>query len=590
MANGKKNLGLAIFVVLGLYLLFTIVKPGTFPYLSTSSTPVTIIDNTHEHLREELLALISAKDSQFSSAKASIEALERKNVDLQKVVDVMQQAHQNSEATNHVALQDLAKQLRQLPQRAPVAILTKPSVQLPVDLPQPSPQSSIRHPRGIAEVSRRDAVKAAMKHAWDAYTKFAWGQDDLDALSSRGVDWLHQSGTIIDSLDVLWVMDMKPEFQKARDHVATVNFDHAGSVSFFETVIRQLGGLLSAYGLSKDKIFLDKAILLGDKLVNAFDTPTGIPVPQISLAYPTGSSSGGSICLAEAGTVQMEFVALSRFSGNPKYATAALKGFKAIVDAPHAGPKGLPPDTISIGSATFLSSKVSMGGGQDSYFEYLLKVWLVNGRQSQDQWIRDAQTTAFNDILTFMIKDAGPNGQYIPDLNGDGSGWSHLACFSGAMFMLGSTYAAPEDKLRYLSAGTKITETCMKMASSTVSGLAPESVSINNEDIQVRDRYNILRPEIIESVFYMWRYTHDQKYRDKGWAMFQAFENHCRVASGGYAGVSDVSSTNPSKSGKMESFWIAETLKYFFLLFSDDSVLPLDQYVFTTEAHPIPLP
>lgn len=103
-----------------------------------------------------------------------------------------------------------------------------------------------------------------------------------------------------------------------------------------------------------------------------------------------------------------------------------------------------------------------------------------------------------------------------------------------------------------------------------------------------QDSSNILRPETVESIFYLYRLTKDQKYRDWGWKIFQAFEKHTRIPTGGYAGVWSVLNTD-NKVDKMESFFVSETLKYLFLLFSDDLVLPLDQWVFNTEAHPLPI-
>ncbi|WIA40463.1 hypothetical protein OEZ86_013819 [Tetradesmus obliquus] len=101
---------------------------------------------------------------------------------------------------------------------------------------------------------------------------------------------------------------------------------------------------------------------------------------------------------------------------------------------------------------------------------------------------------------------------------------------------------------------------------------------------------DFLRPEAIETLFYLWRATGDQIYREWGWNMFRAFERYCRVESGGYATVADVNLVPPKLAPKMESFWLAETLKYFYLLFENDlTVLPLDQWVFNTEAHPLPV-
>ena len=120
-------------------------------------------------------------------------------------------------------------------------------------------------------------------------------------------------------------------------------------------------------------------------------------------------------------------------------------------------------------------------------------------------------------------------------------------------------------------------------------GLAPEFVRFNPNGGGMRAGafHNLLRPEAIESVFYLWRFTKEAKYREMGWKMFLAFERYCRIESGGYAGLKNVASTSSAKDDTMQTFWLAETLKYFLMLFSDDSLLDLDTHVINTEAHPL---
>jgi mannosyl-oligosaccharide alpha-1,2-mannosidase len=85
------------------------------------------------------------------------------------------------------------------------------------------------------------------------------------------------------------------------------------------------------------------------------------------------------------------------------------------------------------------------------------------------------------------------------------------------------------------------------------------------------------RPETVESLFIAFRLTGDHRYRDIGWKIFQSIEKHCKVESGGYASILDVmNANNPQKEDKMETFFMGETLKYLWLLFADESVLPLD--------------
>eukprot|EP00798_Chlamydomonas_sp_ICE-L_P014757 gene14757-20806_t len=106
----------------------------------------------------------------------------------------------------------------------------------------------------------------------------------------------------------------------------------------------------------------------------------------------------------------------------------------------------------------------------------------------------------------------------------------------------------------------------------------------------IRSYEDFLRPEVVESLFYLWRATGDETYREWGWNMFRAFEMFCKLPTGGYSTMSNVRSFPPNTADKMESFWLAETLKYFYLLFSDDpNEIPLDEYVFNTEAHPLPV-
>jgi mannosyl-oligosaccharide alpha-1,2-mannosidase len=103
------------------------------------------------------------------------------------------------------------------------------------------------------------------------------------------------------------------------------------------------------------------------------------------------------------------------------------------------------------------------------------------------------------------------------------------------------------------------------------------------------DARYILRPETVESLFIAFRLTGNQRYRRRGWEIFQSIETHCRVNTGGYASVINVDELPARKEDRMESFFMSETLKYLYLLFTDSDVLPLNEYVFSTEAHPLPI-
>ncbi|KAF0710637.1 hypothetical protein AaE_012444 [Aphanomyces astaci] len=179
------------------------------------------------------------------------------------------------------------------------------------------------------------------------------------------------------------------------------------------------------------------------------------------------------------------------------------------------------------------------------------------------------------------------NGDLTPKMD-------HLVCFMPGMLALGYMHGMPSSHLDLAKA---LGRTCFEMYNQMASNLAPEIAYFNtvddSNDIQVHapDAFNILRPETVESLMVLYRVTRDETYREWGKVIFRAFEQHCRLPQGGYSSVNHVDSPAPSKffRREMESFFMAETLKYFYLLFSDESVVPLDQFVFNTEAHPFPI-
>jgi len=103
--------------------------------------------------------------------------------------------------------------------------------------------------------------------------------------------------------------------------------------------------------------------------------------------------------------------------------------------------------------------------------------------------------------------------------------------------------------------------------------------------IAVRNPSYLLRPEAIESLFYLYRITGDEKYQDMAWVMFQTIEKHTRTQWAN-AGLENVMAKHPSKKDSMQSFWMAEGLKYLYLIFSETDLISLDDFVFNTEAHP----
>ncbi|KAG8482001.1 hypothetical protein CXB51_026887 [Gossypium anomalum] len=208
------------------------------------------------------------------------------------------------------------------------------------------------------EMQRREKVKEAMIHAWSAYEKYAWGNDELLPQTQSGENSFGGLGaTIVDSLDTLLIMGLDEQFQKARESsisfrvrianslysavsfedrvwvANTLDFNKTYDASVFETTIRVVGGLLSTYDLSGDNIFLEKARDIADRLLPAWDTPSGIPYNIINLARGNAHNpgwTGGKSILADSGTEQLEFIALSQRTGDPKYQEKVEKAVVAL--------------------------------------------------------------------------------------------------------------------------------------------------------------------------------------------------------------------------------------------------------------------
>ncbi|KAM6561884.1 hypothetical protein CsatB_021882 [Cannabis sativa] len=440
------------------------------------------------------------------------------------------------------------------------------------------------------DVQRREKVKDAMLHAWNSYVKYAWGQDELQPQSKSGVNSFGGLGaTLVDSLDTLYIMGLHEQFQKAREWVAnSLDFNKNYEASVFETTIRVVGGLLSAYDLSNDQLFLDKAKDIADRLLPAWDTPSGIPYNIINLAQGRPHNpgwTGGESILADSGTEQLEFIALSQRTGDPKYQE---KVENVITQIKKIFPDdGLLPIYLDPHRGTTAYSTITFGAMGDSFYEYLLKVWIQGNKTPAVKRYREMWEQSMKGLSSLIRRTTPSSFTYICEKNGESLNdkMDELACFAPGMLALGSTGYGPEESQKMLSLAEELAWTCYNFYQSTPTKLAGENYFFHaGQDMSVGTSWNILRPETVESLFYLWRITGNKTYQEWGWNIFQAFEKNSRVESG-YVGLKDVNSG--VKDNMMQSFFLAETLKYLYLLFSPSSVIPLDQWVFNTEAHPL---
>ncbi|XP_031120045.1 mannosyl-oligosaccharide 1,2-alpha-mannosidase MNS1 [Ipomoea triloba] len=441
-----------------------------------------------------------------------------------------------------------------------------------------------------ADAQRREKVKDAMRHAWSSYEKYAWGHDELQPQSKNGVDSFGGLGaTLIDALDTLYIMGLDEEFQKAREWVAnTLDFNKNYDASVFETTIRVVGGLLSAYDLSGDNVFLEKAQDIADRLLPAWDTPTGIPYNIINLAHGNPHNPGwtrGDSILADSGTEQLEFIALSQRTLDPKY---QQKVENVILELNKTFPDdGLLPIYINPHTGRRSFSTITFGAMGDSFYEYLLKVWIQGNKTDSVMPYRKMWEISMKGFESLVRRTTPSSFAYICEKNGNSliDKMDELACFAPGMLALGASGYGPDESQKYLLLAEELARTCYNFYESTPTKLAGENYFFNKgQDMSVGTSWNILRPETVESLFYLWRLTGNKTYQEWGWNIFQAFEKNCRIESG-YVGLKDVNTG--VKDNMMQSFFLAETLKYLYLLFSPPSVIPLDQWVFNTEAHPL---
>ena len=440
---------------------------------------------------------------------------------------------------------------------------------------------------------RAEEVRGAMRHAWDGYRKYAWGMDEIMPKSKRGKDSFGSLGaTIVDSLDTLWLMGLDDRFKDARGWVEEqMRFDRNQGYSVFETNIRCLGGLLASYDLSGDPMFLRKAEELAEALLPAFDTPTGIPVTNINFHTGKGTNpswSGGHSNLAEFGTLQLEWLTLAARTGKQLYSDKVDRIFDVIQE--HPSPDGLYDTYMDQTTGLWRGGGIRFGALGDSFYEYLIKTWVWGGKTRTVERYKDMFITAMTGMHNDLVRKSGDLTVIGNRHGGPGSEpelrMDHLACFVPGMLLLGRMNGAEAANFDSLQVAEELTETCHQFYARSPSGLSGESATFKNGEIHMSPAYNILRPETIESYFYMYRYTKDIKYREWGWEAFQAFQRHCKTDAA-YAGLNNAWVSNPSQDDTMQSFFLAETLKYFFLLFSPDDVLSLDEFVLNTEAHPL---
>jgi mannosidase alpha-like ER degradation enhancer 2 len=416
-------------------------------------------------------------------------------------------------------------------------------------------------------------VKAEFLHAWAGYKKYAWGHDDLKPLSKTHRDWYAQPllMTPVDALDTMIIMGMDEEAAATRAYIVeNLSFDKDIDVQNFEITIRILGGLITNYQLTSDKRLLDLADDLGRRLLPVFESPTGMPYRYVNLK--TGKLRNPVSNPAETGTLLLEFGTLSKLTGNPIYYDKAKR---ALVETYKRRSKiGLVGEWINVESGQWTNTDSHVSGAIDSYYEYLLKCAVLFGDQDCKQMWTDS-IAAINKYLADEIKTGSKTELW----------YGHADMNTGAR--TDPTYGALDAFFPAVLALSGDLPRAKRLQDSAFAmwnhaGIEPEVFDYRAK--QIKSAGYQLRPEIVESTYYLYHYTKDAKYLRMGEQMWKDFVKHCRTDEG-YAALKSV--VTKEKSDSMQSFLFAETFKYFYLLFSPPNTLDFNQVVFNTEAHPI---
>jgi mannosidase alpha-like ER degradation enhancer 2 len=419
------------------------------------------------------------------------------------------------------------------------------------------------HARQVA-----DHVRIEFLHAWNNYERYAWGHA-FRPLSKTAHDWYGQSllMTPVDALDTLVLMNLDAEAARTRSLIVNeLSFDRDVYVKNFEVTIRLLGGLLSSYQLTGDKRLLNLAEDLGTRLLPVFNSPTGLPYVYVNLR--SGEVRDAVTNPAETGTLLLEFGTLSKLTGRPIFYEKAKR---ALVETyKRRSAIGLVGSTINVETGVWTDTDSHISGGIDSYYEYLWKGWRLFG----DQDCRDMWNASIPAVHKYLADEVSGELWYG---HADMQTGKRTATTYGALdafFPALLAFSGDIARARRLQASS------FKMWNAH--GIEPEILDYKTMQV-IAGGYH-LRPEIVESTYYLYRYTGDPQYRRMGEKIFNDFVKYCRTDAG-YAALADV--TTKQQRDEMESFVLAETFKYFYLLFAPPRTLDFDKIVFNTEAHPV---
>jgi mannosidase alpha-like ER degradation enhancer 2 len=425
------------------------------------------------------------------------------------------------------------------------------------------------HAQEVGDTTLAKEVRDEFLHAWKGYKQYAWGHDGLRPISKTPYDWYGVPFymTAVDALDTMILMGLTQEADSTREFIAThLSFDKDVYVKNFEFTIRLMGGLLSSYQMTRDRRLLDLADDLGTRLLPAFKTPTGMPWAYVNLK--TGAVRDSISDPAAIGTLLLEFGTLGELTNKPAYYNTVKYALLQLYNA--RSEIGLVGQRINVLTGEWINPSSHIGAGIDSYYEYLLKsarlfddydcavMWQTSVK-AVNRYLEDTTSTG----LWYGVADMN-SGKRTRTVTGA------LEAFFPALLVLANDIdraARHEDSF---------------LAMWDNQGIEPEQFDYRAMKVTSPPYY--LNPEIMESAYYLYVATSDRKYITMGKHFLDGLKAYCRTDAG-YAELKDV--TTKEKMDRMESYFLAETMKYLYLLFAPSEVLDFSKVTFNTDAHPI---
>ncbi|KAG9313396.1 glycoside hydrolase family 47 protein [Chiua virens] len=460
--------------------------------------------------------------------------------------------------------------------------------------------------------ANKQAVVDLFSKSYAAYRQYAWGHDDLLPISESYSDGRNGWGsTMVDALDTMVRISFEKRLSTSQQSTSTSRGQMIRSICF-ETTIRYVGGLLSAYELSGKQydVLVQKAEQLGEGMAYAWIGNNVLPYNAVNFTYPQTHHRNNILQtgIAAAGTLDLEWSRLSLYTNNDTYRKLAEGAMEHMIDMPTPLP-GMPGQLIDPATGDPADSYVTWGGGSDSYFEYLIKyARLTNADDNYaDAWL-EAVDSSMKVLLETSTID---NWVYLADYDDNKRSFMLAHIWPALLVETGFLVCgklANNDTI--VDIGLKLTDACWNTYASTATGIGPEGFAYISKDgsytgdsapttdeIQFYSQHGfyitepdyILRPEVLESNFYAWRTTGDTKYLDNAASAIKSFQRYL-PATVAYSGIDDVNNATSTKIDDMESFWFAEVLKYLYLTFDDPNNISLDDYVFNTECHPFKAP